>query len=86
VDVTLPGRIPALGRRHPLTIVRDQVEEICTRMGFAAVEGPEVEDEWHCFDVASDPFELQNLGVPACGDLKSLAMSTFRRQPGANTN
>src|SRR5262249_40905680 len=43
VDVTLPGRVPPLGRRHPLTIVRDRMEEIFTRMGFAIVEGPEVE-------------------------------------------
>src|SRR5258705_8871821 len=39
VDVTLPGRVPLLGHRHPLTIVRDQLEEIFTRMGFAVVEG-----------------------------------------------
>ena len=57
VDVTLPGRIPALGHRHPLTIVRDQIEEICARMGFTAVEGPEVEDEWHCFDALNMPAE-----------------------------
>jgi phenylalanyl-tRNA synthetase alpha chain len=50
VDVTLPGRVPLLGHRHPLTVVRDRMEEIFTRMGFAIVEGPEVEDEWHCFD------------------------------------
>jgi phenylalanyl-tRNA synthetase alpha chain len=41
VDVTLPGRMPRLGHRHPLTVVRDQLEEIFTRMGFATVEGPE---------------------------------------------
>src|SRR5437867_7270888 len=57
VDVTLPGRAPALGRRHPLTIVRDRMEEIFTRMGFAIVEGPEVEDEWHCFDALNMPAE-----------------------------
>jgi phenylalanyl-tRNA synthetase alpha chain len=50
VDITLPGRRPRLGHRHPLTVVRDRMEEIFTRMGFAIVEGPEVEDEWHCFD------------------------------------
>jgi phenylalanyl-tRNA synthetase alpha chain len=57
VDVTLPGRAPLLGRRHPLTIVRDRMEEIFTRMGFAIVEGPEVEDEWHCFDALNMPAE-----------------------------
>ena len=57
VDVTLPGRAPLLGHRHPLTVVRDQMEEIFTRMGFAIVEGPEAEDEWHCFDALNMPAE-----------------------------
>jgi phenylalanyl-tRNA synthetase alpha chain len=57
VDVTLPGRIAFTGHRHPLTIVRNRMEEIFTRMGFAIVEGPEVEDEWHCFDALNMPEE-----------------------------
>jgi phenylalanyl-tRNA synthetase alpha chain len=57
VDVTLPGRMPPFGHRHPLTIVRDQLEDIFTRMGFAIVEGPETEDEWHCFDALNMPAE-----------------------------
>jgi phenylalanyl-tRNA synthetase alpha chain len=57
IDVTLPGRLPAIGHRHPLTVVRDRMEEIFTRMGFAIVEGPEVEDEWHCFDALNMPAE-----------------------------
>ncbi len=57
VDVTLPGRTPRLGRRHPLTVVRDRMEAIFTRMGFAIVEGPEIEDEWHCFDALNMPAE-----------------------------
>src|SRR5207342_245617 len=57
VDISLPGRTPALGRRHPLTFVRDRMEDIFTRMGFAIVEGPEVEDEWHCFDALNMPAE-----------------------------
>jgi len=57
VDITLPGRIPIVGRRHPLTIVRDRMESIFLRMGFTIVEGPEVEDEWHCFDALNMPAE-----------------------------
>ena len=57
VDVTLPGRVRRLGRRHPITIVRERMEEILTRMGFTIVEGPEVEDEWHCFDALNMPAE-----------------------------
>jgi phenylalanyl-tRNA synthetase alpha chain len=37
--------------------VRDRMEEIFTRMGFTIVEGPEVEDEWHCFDALNMPAE-----------------------------
>jgi phenylalanyl-tRNA synthetase alpha chain len=76
VDVTLPGRVPLLGHRHPLTVVRDQMEEIFTRMGFATVEGPEAEDEWHCFDALNMPAEhpardMQDtlyLAAPITGD------------------
>ncbi len=57
VDVTLPGRPVRLGHRHPLTIVRSSLEDIFGRMGFTAVEGPEVEDEWHCFDALNMPAE-----------------------------
>jgi phenylalanyl-tRNA synthetase alpha chain len=75
VDVTLPGRIPRLGHRHPLTVVRDRMEAIFTRMGFGVVEGPELEDEWHCFDALNMPAEhpardMQDtlyLGVPVPG-------------------
>jgi phenylalanyl-tRNA synthetase alpha chain len=57
VDVTLPGRPQATGCRHPLTLVRERMEAIFTRMGFAIVEGPELEDEWHCFDALNMPAE-----------------------------
>jgi phenylalanyl-tRNA synthetase alpha chain len=57
VDVTLPGRVPHVGHRHPLTVVRDRLEEIFTRMGFAVVEGAEAEDDWHCFDALNMPAE-----------------------------
>ena len=55
IDVTLPGRAPRLGRRHPLTLVREHMETIFTGMGFASVEGPELEDDWHCFDALNMP-------------------------------
>lgn len=57
VDVTLPGRPPAVGRRHPLTLVREQIESIFTRMGFEIVEGPEIEDDWHNFEALNMPPE-----------------------------
>lgn len=55
IDVTLPGRPARFGHRHPLTVVRDRMEAIFTRMGFSIVDGPEAEDEWHCFDALNMP-------------------------------
>jgi len=57
VDVTLPGRMPAVGHRHPLTILRERIENIFTRMGFLVIEGPELEDEYHNFEALNMPRE-----------------------------
>jgi phenylalanyl-tRNA synthetase alpha chain len=50
VDVTEPGRIPALGVRHPLTQTIDEIGTIFMNMGYSITEGPEVEDVFHNFD------------------------------------
>src|SRR5262249_34295581 len=42
IDVTLPGRAPLLGHRHPLTLLRERLESIFLRFGFLIVEGPEL--------------------------------------------
>ena len=57
VDVTLPGRVPTLGHRHPLGILRDRVEAIFTRLGFLVLEGPELEDDYHNFEALNMPPE-----------------------------
>jgi phenylalanyl-tRNA synthetase alpha chain len=57
VDVTLPGRLPVLGHRHPLTILRDRIESIFMRMGFLVIEGPELEDDYHNFEALNMPPE-----------------------------
>ena len=57
VDVTLPGRRPALGHRHPLSILRERIESIFTRMGFLVIEGPELEDDYHNFEALNMPPE-----------------------------
>lgn len=56
-DVTLPGRETPLGHRHPLTVIRDQIEAIFTRMGYQIVEGPEIEDDYHNFEALNMPPE-----------------------------
>jgi phenylalanyl-tRNA synthetase alpha chain len=55
VDITLPGRVPRLGRRHPLTQVRERVEDIFLGMGYQIIEGPELEDDWHNFEALNMP-------------------------------
>lgn len=55
VDVTLPGRSLPSGGLHPLTIIRNEAIDILRRMGFALAEGPEIEDEFHCFDALNTP-------------------------------
>lgn len=57
LDVTLAGRRLPLGRRHPLTIVREQIEAIFLRMGYEVVEGPELEDDYHNFEALNMPPE-----------------------------
>ena len=55
IDPTLPPRSIHTGALHPLTIIRDQAISILRRMGFALAEGPEIEDEFHCFDALNTP-------------------------------
>ncbi len=50
LDISLPGTPNELGAIHPLTQMLDRSIAIFRRMGFALAEGPDVEDEWHCFD------------------------------------
>ena len=47
VDLTLPGRRPLLGHKHPLNYVRERVEAIFERMGYEVLDGPETEDDYH---------------------------------------
>jgi phenylalanyl-tRNA synthetase alpha chain len=57
VDITLPGRLPQLGHRHPLSLIRDEVIEIFTRLGYQVLEGPEIEDDYHNFEALNMPAE-----------------------------
>src|SRR5215475_8713634 len=54
-DFTLPGRRRALGRFHPLTQVTDDIVRAFRKIGFAVADGPEIEDEYHCFDSLNTP-------------------------------
>lgn len=56
-DLTKPsGELP-LGARHPISIVRREMLDIFTRIGFTVAEGPEIEDDWHVFSGLNFPEE-----------------------------
>ncbi|HWB59150.1 MAG TPA: phenylalanine--tRNA ligase subunit alpha [Chthoniobacteraceae bacterium] len=55
VDVTLPGTPVAIGALHPITQLQDRAIQIFRRMGFVLEDGPDIEDEWHCFDALNTP-------------------------------
>ncbi len=57
MDLTAPAANLNLGSRHPLSIVRNEINEIFTRLGFTVSEGPEIEDDWHVFSALNFPEE-----------------------------
>src|SRR5688572_12240640 len=54
-DFTLPGRRRVVGKLHPLTQVTDDIVRAFRKIGFVVADGPEIEDEWHCFDALNTP-------------------------------
>lgn len=54
-DVTRPGQPMPLGARHPISIVRDKVIDVFSRIGYGLSSGPEVEDDWHNFTALNLP-------------------------------
>lgn len=55
IDVTLPGRGQSTGGIHPITRTMERMEEFFTSIGFAVVEGPEIEDDYHNFEALNIP-------------------------------
>ena len=55
IDISLPGTPSELGSIHPLTQMLDRAIAIFRRMGFALADGPDIDDEWHCFDALNTP-------------------------------
>lgn len=56
-DVTLPGRRPPLGHRHPLTQTIEEIKDIFANMGFQVAFGPEVELEFYNFEALNIPLD-----------------------------
>ncbi len=56
-DLTRTADPIALGSRHPLSVVKSEIIDIFSRIGFTVEEGPEVEDDWHVFGALNFPPE-----------------------------
>jgi phenylalanyl-tRNA synthetase alpha chain len=57
VDLTLPAPGPRPGSLHPVTQIQNEIEDLFTSLGFAVLDGPEVETEYHNFDALNIPPE-----------------------------
>jgi phenylalanyl-tRNA synthetase alpha chain len=55
VDLTLPAPGPRRGHLHPITRIQRELEELFVSLGFAVLDGPEVETEYHNFDALNIP-------------------------------
>jgi len=56
-DLSLPADFVQLGSRHPLSIIRNRIIDIFSKIGFTVSEGPEIEDDWHNFTALNFPEE-----------------------------
>ena len=54
-DLSRPGEPILLGSRHPISLVKNKITDIFTRIGFNVSEGPEIEDDWHNFTALNLP-------------------------------
>ena len=55
IDVTMPAKFHAGGSAHPVTLVRRELEEIFSGMGFNIFEGPEIERDYYNFQALNSP-------------------------------
>lgn len=56
-DFTLPGRRKRVGKLHPLTLITEEIVRSFRKLGFVVADGPEIEDDYHCFDALNTPPE-----------------------------
>lgn len=57
IDFTRPAGMADIGSRHPLSLVRNEIIAVFSRIGFVVSEGPEIEDDWHNFSALNFPEE-----------------------------
>jgi len=54
-DITRPGDPIEIGSRHPISLVKNRIIDIFSKIGFTISEGPEIEDDWHNFTALNFP-------------------------------
>ncbi len=57
LDLTLPASQIIIGSRHPISMVRREIIDIFSKLGFTISQGPEIEDDWHVFSALNFPPE-----------------------------
>lgn len=58
LDITFPSKKKVeRGHIHPLSLVRKEIEDIFSFLGYSVIDGPELEDEWHNFDALNVPHD-----------------------------
>jgi phenylalanyl-tRNA synthetase alpha chain len=54
-DLSLPGDSMAIGSRHPISLMKNEINNIFLKLGFVIADGPEIEDDWHVFSALNFP-------------------------------
>ena len=80
-DLSMPGEPVALGSRHPVSIVRQEIVDIFRKFGYDVAEGPEIEDDYHVFEALNFPpnhpaRDMQDTFFVSAGHLNPLLLRT----------
>ena len=80
-DLSMPGTPFALGSRHPVSIVRQEIVDIFRKFGYDVAEGPEIEDDYHVFEALNFPpnhpaRDMQDTFFVSVGHLNPLLLRT----------
>jgi phenylalanyl-tRNA synthetase alpha chain len=54
-DLSLPGDSMTIGSRHPISLIKNEINAIFIKLGFVIADGPEIEDDWHVFSALNFP-------------------------------
>jgi phenylalanyl-tRNA synthetase alpha chain len=55
IDITMPGKIPLIGKKHPITQTFDEIIRIFASLGFSVAEGPDIESDYYNFEALNIP-------------------------------